>query len=147
MNQYATFPVEHITLSINCPADKVYDYASNGANLPQWASGLSKGVESFGHDWIADSPMGKVRVRFVEKNKLGVMDHFVTLPTGETFANPFRVIPNKSGCELVFTLFRHEGMSDSAFDADRSTIKKDLQTLKFIIEGQQNSHQAHSSTF
>ena len=34
----------------------------------------------------------------------GVLDHDVTLPSGETVHNPMRVIPDGDGCEVVFTL-------------------------------------------
>lgn len=30
----------HISVSINCPVDKVYEFASNPENLPKWAAGL-----------------------------------------------------------------------------------------------------------
>ena len=30
-------------------------------------------------DWIAESPMGTVKVKFAEKNQFGVLDHDVTL--------------------------------------------------------------------
>jgi hypothetical protein len=54
-------------------------------------------------DWIAESPMGKVKVKFVEKNKFGVLDHDVTLPSGVKVYNPMRVFPNNDGSELIFT--------------------------------------------
>src|SRR5262249_27425941 len=45
------------------PAD-VYAFASNPENLPRWASGLSGSIENVNGDWIATSPMGKVKVKF-----------------------------------------------------------------------------------
>lgn len=84
--------------------------------------------------WIADSPMGSVRVRFTEANPHGVLDHEVTLPNGTTFLNPLRVFTNGDGCEIVFTLFRHPGVEDAAYDADAATIARDLAALKTLLE-------------
>ncbi len=130
-----TLPALHISVSINRSAADVYGYASNGANLPKWASGLSGGtIEKSGESWIAESPMGKVTITFAPTNTFGVLDHDVMLPTGETFYNPMRVMPNGDGCECMFTLYRQPGVTDEAFNTDAETIRKDLETLKKIIE-------------
>lgn len=129
-----TFKSQHISVSINRPADDVYEFASNPANLPQWASGLSGSIKKTDGEWIAESPMGNVRVKFADENRFGVLDHDVTLPSGEMFYNPMRVFPNGDGSELVFTLYRLPGVSDGAFANDAKTITQDLQTLKSLLE-------------
>jgi hypothetical protein len=78
--------------------------------------------------------MGTVKVNFTDKNSFGVMDHNVTLPNGEINHNPFRVQKNGSGAEVVFTLYRLPRMSESDFEKDAATIKKDLETLKLLME-------------
>jgi hypothetical protein len=53
-------------------------------------------------------------VRFVERNRFGVIDHDVTLPTRETVHNPLTVLPNGTGSEVVFTVWSprwHTGYS------------------------------------
>jgi hypothetical protein len=65
--------------------------------------------------------MGRLKVKFVDENKFGILDHDVTLPTGETFYNPMRVFPNKDGSELIFTLYRRPGMFDSDFSDDEES--------------------------
>jgi hypothetical protein len=81
-----------------------------------------------------NAPFGKVRVRFAERNALGVMDHDVTLESGVTVHNPMRVVPNGEGCELVFTLIRRPGMSDEEFARDKAAVENDLKTLKDLME-------------
>ena len=126
---------QHLSVHIRRSADAVYDYASNPANLPAWAEGLSSGIAFVGGDWVSDSPMGRVIVEMVEPNTLGVLDHWVTTPEGDAFYNPMRVIAADGGCEVVFTLRRQPGMSDDAFEADAIAIITDLSTLKGILEG------------
>jgi len=41
-----------------------------------------------------------------ERNKFGILDHDVTLPSGAKVYNPMRVLPNNDGCELIFTLYQ-----------------------------------------
>jgi hypothetical protein len=108
--------------------------ASNPAKLPEWAAGLGGSIEQVGDDWIADSPMGKVKVKFIESNEYGVLDHEVTLPSGEKVYNPMRVFPNGRGSEVVFTLYRLPGMDEQSFRADARLVEADLLKLKDILE-------------
>lgn len=78
--------------------------------------------------------MGRVVVRFTAPNDLGVLDHDVVLPSGETVHNPLRVVANGDGSEVIFTLFQRPGMSDEELAADADAIDRDLRTLKRILE-------------
>ena len=133
-----TFKSRHVNISITRSADKVYDFVSNPQNLPLWAGGLSGSIKNVNEEWVAESPMGTVKIRFADKNRFGILDHDVTLPSGETFNNPMRVISNGDGCELVFTLYQRPGMSDSDFEKDEEQIKTDLAKLKTLIEKDQS---------
>jgi hypothetical protein len=112
----------------------VYAFASNPANAPTWASGLAGAIKRVGSEWIADSPMGQVKIRFADANVFGVLDHDVTLPTGVTIHNPMRVMANGEGSEVVFSLFHLPGVSDAKFADDANWVTKDLETLKRVLE-------------
>ena len=128
-------PSKHVGVAIARPVDAVYAFAADGANLPRWAAGLASGaVRRDGEDWLADSPMGPVRIRFADPNPYGVLDHRVTLPSGETQLKPMRVIPNGDGAELTFTLFRLPEVTDAAFAADAAQVEADLRRLKELLE-------------
>jgi Polyketide cyclase / dehydrase and lipid transport len=129
-----TFTAKHISISINRPAAEVYEFASNPENLPKWAAGLSGSIKQVGEDWLADSPMGTVKVKFARKNEFGVLDHDVTLPSGVTIYNPMRVFPNNDGSELVFTLYRRPDMSDRMVEEDARMVERDLARLKSVLE-------------
>ncbi|MGO4750240.1 SRPBCC family protein [Streptomyces sp. 2MCAF27] len=125
----------HISTHIDRPAKAVYDYASNPSNLPRWAHGLGKSIAEIDGQWIADSsPLGRVVVAFAPENEFGVLDHDVTLPSGETVYNPVRVIADGTGCEVVFTLRRQPDMSDEDFQRDTDAVTRDLATLKQVME-------------
>ena len=124
----------HLTVSIDRPAAAVYAYVRNPANLPAWAAGLAAGIRRERGEWLADSPMGPVLVRFVPVNEYGVLDHDVVLPTGEITTNPVRVLADGEGSEVVFTLRRRPEMTDEQFAADAEAITADLTTLKRVVE-------------
>ena len=124
----------HISTHIDRPAQEVYDYASDPSNLPAWAPGLGSSVELVDGQWIVESPMGRVVVAFAARNGFGVLDHYVTLPSGETFYNPMRVTVDGTGCEVVFTLRRQPGTSDEDFKRDADAVFADLIALKRVME-------------
>jgi hypothetical protein len=127
--------VQHISVSVARRPAEVYEFASDPRNLPRWATGLARSeVRREGDEWVADAPLGKVRVRFAPRNSFGVMDHDVTLESGVTVHNPMRVVPNGEGSEFVFTLIRRPGMSDGQFAQDRAAVERDLKALKELLE-------------
>lgn len=130
-----TYPARQISVSIQSSPEIVYKFASDPLNMPKWAEGLSKStMVKSGDEWIAESPMGKVKVKFTPQNNLGVIDHDVTIPSGEVVHNPLRVLKNGKGSEVVFTLYRRPGVSDQEFESDAKAVAKDLETLKNIFK-------------
>lgn len=130
-----TWEARHISRSIRREPTDVAEFAGRPENLPKWAAGVSSGVRRVGDDWITDSPMGEVRIRFIGPIEHGILDHEVTLPDGTVVVNPMRVLRNDEGSEAVFTLYRLPGVSDRAFDDDAAMIAADLETLRGILEG------------
>jgi hypothetical protein len=129
---------QELRVHIDRPAGEVYDVAADPRNLPRWAAGLAgRRVEPEGDHWVTDSPMGRVRVRFAPRNDAGVLDHDVTLPTGETVHNPLRVhaLEGGPGCEVVFTLRGRPGMSADDLARDAEAVAADLAALKALVEG------------
>lgn len=126
--------VSHVSVSIRRSPEEVYAFASNPETWPSWARGLAGKLEEVDGVWFADSPMGKVRVRFTEKNAFGILDHDVTLPSGITVHNAFRVLPNARGSEVVFSIFRRPEVSPEEFLRDQNAVNADLNALKQLIE-------------
>ena len=125
----------HVSMTIDCPAGEVYDYASNPVNLPSWAAGLARQkVQLVDGQCVVESPMGRVVVAFAPPNEFGVLDHDVTLPAGETVSNPMRVIPNGDGCDVVFTVRRRTDMSETDLAADVDAVTADLAALRALLE-------------
>ncbi len=123
-----------ISERIDRNAADVYDYASNPANLPEWAPGLGSSVEKVDGRWFVETSSGRVGVAFAERNDYGILDHHVTLPSGEVVYVPMRVIQDGDGSEVVFTLRRLPDMSDADFTRDAGLVEADLTRLKHVLE-------------
>ncbi|HEX9853295.1 MAG TPA: SRPBCC family protein [Woeseiaceae bacterium] len=126
-----------VSVAVGVRPDAAYAYISDPTNLPLWAPGFIKSIQWRDDVWIAQTTLGAARFRFAPANAYGILDHDVELPTG-TFHNPMRVIPNGSGCEILFTLLQLPGSSDEQFKVDLETVRADLRTLRDILE-QSNS--------
>jgi hypothetical protein len=126
--------VRLISVSINRPASEVYEFVSNPENLPQWATGLGGSINEVKGEWTADTPMGKAKIRFVEKNQFGIPDHDVILESGVTVHNPMRVLSNGRRGEVIFTLFRQPDVSQETFLEDAKWVEKDLTILRDLLK-------------
>lgn len=124
----------HLSAHIDRTVADVYGFASNPANLPAWAPGLCTSIERVDGQWVADGPMGRIVVALAPRNDLGVLDHDVTVESGETFHNAMRVLPDGDGSELVFTVRRNPGMTDEEFERDAKAVQADLFALRDLLE-------------
>lgn len=125
----------NLSISINSNADEVYAFIANPENLPKWAAGLCKTIQKTGTENVWQINGGEARVRFVEKNKFRVADHYVrATPGAKEVYIPIRVLEHDATSEVVFTLFRLPEMTDEEFKRDMAAVQKDLQTIKEIIE-------------
>ncbi|WP_426739102.1 SRPBCC family protein [Plantibacter sp. 2H11-2] len=126
----------HVSRVISASPEAVYEYASDVDNLPRWAAGLAQAeVVREGDSLFVESPMGRVEVRFVERNRFGVLDHDVTLPSGTVVTNPVRVLAHPEGAEVVFTVRQIE-LDDDAFARDVAMVEADLERLDQQVAGQ-----------
>ncbi|MEW6312427.1 MAG: SRPBCC family protein [Pseudomonadota bacterium] len=126
-----------ISVSIQCPPPQVYQFSANPENLPQWASGLGTAITIIDGTCVAQTSQGVVKIRFAPPNDFGILDHYVTLPSGQEIYAPLRVIANGTGSELIFTLFRQVEMSAQQFHDDAEWAMRDLTTLKQLLENKQ----------
>jgi hypothetical protein len=129
-------PVRHISVGVSRPLAEVYAFLAEPENFPKWASGLGHSFRHVnGAEWLAETPMGPMAVRFSERNAFGVLDHSVIPEGGAPMHNPMRVFANGDGAEVVFSLFQRPGMPNEEFARDADWVARDLQALKAYLEG------------
>jgi hypothetical protein len=124
----------HLAAPIERSFADVYEFAADPGNVTAWAPGLASTLKQVDGQWVADSPMGRITIAFTPPNPYGVLDHDVTMPSGEVVHNAFRVLPDGDGAEVVFTVRRRPGMTDDDFARDAAAVTADLLRLKDVLE-------------
>lgn len=120
--------------------EAVANYLADPLNMNQWASGLGHSLRHENGEWLADGPEGPVRIRFSPANAFGIADHWVEVATGVVVYIPLRVIAHgargvpEEGCDVQLTLLRLPDMSDAQYARDADWIRRDLATLKALLE-------------
>jgi hypothetical protein len=123
-----------VSVRINRPLQRAYDFLAPPENWNTWAAGLGKSIRRIGNEWVADSSDGQLKVRFTPRNAFGVVDHYVKRSSEAEIYVPMRLLANGTGSELLFTLFRESSQSDERLAADLEFVKKDLNVLKAVLE-------------
>lgn len=125
---------ETIAVAIARTPPEVYEFVADPANLPRWATGLGSSVEMVGGELLAQSPQGPVKIRFAPRNALGVLDHYVSLASGEEIYVPMRVVANGSGSEVLLTIYHRPGVTAADFQRDLEWVRRDLLALQKLLE-------------
>jgi hypothetical protein len=125
---------EVLHVSILAPPQDVLAFLSDMNTWKTWAPWIRSVRKSSARDWTLDTDAGSMKVRFVESNSFGVLDHEVTLATGVTVLNSMRVLANGSGSELVMVVFQSPGTSTEAFERDVQAVRDDLARIKKTAE-------------
>lgn len=124
-----------ISVFIDRSPGDVYDFVRNPANyVPEWATGPEGVLAKVGNDWQANTPMGKVTMRFAPRNRLGILDHDFVLESGQTIHNPMRVVAKANGAELIRTLRPQAEAGEAELAEEAQAAEKDLQTIKTLLE-------------
>jgi len=123
-----------LSISINRDPKIVYEFVFSLNNLPKWASMAFQSIKQQNGEWIVETPQGSAKVSLTERNRFGVLDHYVKTSAGIEVFVPMRVVPNGLGSEVIFTLFQTADMSDERFTEDIRMVEQDLKHLKSIIE-------------
>lgn len=126
-------PAHTVSISIARPTGEVYAYLADPRNVPAWSEFVTA-IEPDGDSWIATTGGGTSRFRFAPPNALGVVDHTVSAPPDFEVFVPMRVVPNRNGSEVLFTIFRQPTQDDRAFAEDVALVTTDLRNLKRVLE-------------
>jgi hypothetical protein len=125
---------EVVHVSILAPRQQVVAFLGDMNNWKTWAPWVRSASRASARDWTLDTEAGPMKVRFVEQNSLGVLDHEVTLASGVTVLNSMRVLANGSGSELVMVVFQSPGASAEEFERDVQAVRDDLARIKKVAE-------------
>ncbi len=125
---------EVVHVSTLAPPQDAIAFLADMNNWKTWAPWVRSVRRSSARDWTLDTDAGPMKVRFVERNSLGVLDHEVTLASGVTVLNAMRVVANGSGSELVMVVLQSPGASTEEFERDVQAVRDDLARITQVAE-------------
>lgn len=129
---------EVVHISILVTPRELIGFLVDVHNWTTWAPWIRSVSRSSAQDWTLDTDAGSMRLRFVEQNVVGVLDHEVTLATGVTVLNSMRVLPNGTGSELVMVIFQSPEASTEQFERDVQAVRDDVARIKQVAEAMAN---------
>ena len=127
----------HDTQNIEIEADpaRVQTFIADGANLPRWAIGFAKDVESSGEQWIVTTGSGdRIPTDIVTNAATGTVDFVMAPAPGLTTTAWTRVVAVDRGALFTFTQVQPTGMPDDMFAAQVRALSHELLTLKALLE-------------
>ncbi|HHJ17557.1 MAG TPA: hypothetical protein ENJ80_12745 [Gammaproteobacteria bacterium] len=129
------FESKTLTVAIDAPYEKIMTDLADPMTHPEWAKEFFAGpAEKSKYGYVlAPVPMmgGAVKFKIESDITLGILDLYLAPPDAD-FGTPLqvRVIRNGDGANVLWTLLRFPGMSDSNWEDGLVSMSKELCELK-----------------
>ncbi len=123
-----------LRLNLDARAEAVYAFVAKPENLPHWAPNFCVAVVRVDGQWRVQTASGTMLFRFTQPETFGVLDHLITLNSGEEIFVAMRLTARGASCEISITIPRDGDMSEPDFQRDLQSVEQDLYTLKCIVE-------------
>lgn len=132
--EMSVYRAEVVHVSILATPKQLFDFLADVNNWKTWAPWVRAVAKSSARDWTVDTDGGPMRLRFVEANGLGVLDHTVTLASGVRIYNAMRISPNASGSELSMVVLQTPPATSTQFEQDVQAVRDDFGRIKRVVE-------------
>lgn len=130
MPTIATLRAETRTATLAASPDAVFAVLADGARLPDWApafaSAARRDAEADGR-WLIGTGDAQFAIRLRADAAARTVD--LLDPRDERRGAFLRVLPNREGAELLFTLFFPDGTDEAAVAAQMATVEEELATV------------------
>lgn len=129
-----THRAETRTRTIAAPPDAVFALVADGARLPDWAPAFASAAEhADGERWLIGA--GDARFPILLRADAAARTVDLLSPDDPARGAFLRVLPNRQGAELLFTLFFGDGVEEAAIDAQMATVDAELATVARLVDG------------
>ena len=132
--EMSVYRAEVVHVSILATPRQVFDFLADVNNWKTWAPWVRGVAKSSARDWTIEIDGGALHLHFVEANSLGILDHTVTLASGDTIYNAMRVSPNASGSELSMIVLQTPPATSTQFEQDVQSVRDDFGRIKRVVE-------------
>ena len=119
-----------LTASLPHDAQALFAWIAEPDNLSRWHSSFCRSVRKTDGALIVESPRGAISTRFIRDDHSLVLDILAEVVEGIELAHALRVLRNGDGSELIWTLVKPDGISDSVFHEQVRWAGSALQNLR-----------------
>jgi hypothetical protein len=120
-------------LTVNKPANQVFDFFSNVKNM-EIGGAIKSVIKSEGDWWQFDHTVaGKGKMKVTPVSEFGILDHeFVG--AGLEWKVYVRVVPNEEGSTTTWTFMRPDGLTDGQFQEQLKGFDLEINNWKKYLE-------------
>jgi Polyketide cyclase / dehydrase and lipid transport len=120
-----------VAITVDAPAERVFEYLSNIENLPHWATEFARELRSRDGRYFVVNGLGEFVFTLEADEATGVIDMYAG-PTEEELALfPTRVISLPGGgSAFTFTMFRGPEMTEDLFEAQYASLQRELENVR-----------------
>ncbi len=118
----------HIVLGV--AMNKAFSYIADYANIPKWSINFILKLEKVGDEYMATTPVGKMKYEIVAEKSTGVIDLVLDhkpLPTRVVSLGPDTTL-------YLFTLILPSEIPDQEFQRGIKGLEEELELLKEQVE-------------
>lgn len=120
-------------LTLNKPANQVFDFFSNVKNME--IGGAIKSVTKGEGDWwqFDHTVAGKGKMKVTPVSDFGILDHEF-MGAGLEWKVYVRVVPNEEGSTTTWTFMRPDGLTDGQFQEQLKGFDLEINNWKKYLE-------------
>ena len=122
------------TITINVPNDVLFAFLSDPLHMPQWAGAFCSSVERSGDSWLAQTPLGKVKLACNSNQQSGIIDYEFKPALPIKIMLHSRVIADGSSSQLVLTHYQIPFTPEDFFEKQKKKVSEQLVSLKSFME-------------
>ena len=125
-----------VTTVLDAPLQRVFDYMSDIANLPEWATEFARELRREGDDYKVVNGLGEFYFDIAAEPRTGVIDMFAG-PTKDAMAVfPTRAVSLPDGrTAYSFTMFQGPDMPEELFEAQHASLQREFANIERVLGG------------
>ena len=120
-----------VTAVLDAPKERVFDYLSEVANLPKWASEFARELKYEDGKAKVVNGLGEFYVSIDADPDTGVIDMYVGPTETELALFPTRVVALPAGrSAFSFTMFQGAEMPDELFESQYQSLLREFENIE-----------------
>ena len=118
-------------ITVDAPAERVFEYLSNVENLPRWATEFARELRSDDGRYVVVNGLGEFVFTLEADEATGVIDMYAGPSEDELALFPARVVPLPGDrSAFTFTMFRGPEMPEDLFEAQHASLLRELENVR-----------------